>query len=92
MSAEPDRTRHGEKIVWDLTHESDWTAMRQQHLEQIAEGWIRDHEENAGFDLTPGTPWVLNRDHRIAENKRRIFLRKGLPTRPSNSQNPRTRQ
>ena len=65
MSAEPDKTRQGEKIVWDLTHESDWTAMRQQHLEQIAEGWIREHEENAGFILTPGTPWVLNRDMRI---------------------------
>ena len=67
MSAEgPDKTVNGERTLWKLTHSRQWTTANTRELENIAEEWIREHEENARIDSTPGTRWQLKRAQRIA--------------------------
>ena len=67
MSAEgPDKTVNGERILWDLTHSRQWTVANTQELDNVAEAWIREHEENNRFDLTRGLPWHVKRDQRVA--------------------------
>ncbi len=67
MSAEgPDKTVNGERTLWDLTHSRQWTTANTRELDNVAEDWIREHEERSGFNLTRGMPWHVKRDQRIA--------------------------